>query len=402
MADIRDILANELHGAKKDGSSAEKTNNTIKRKRKPKNMSREVFSLLGNAVAPLVPAQTTKSNKRKSKKKTSGKWKFASFDNVASRKKTDLTLFHWVRADIEYPEYPFAKFNVKMSPVPTYTDQEYEETIKPMHQSENWSREETDKLFSLCSSYELRWPVIHDRFSISYEDAVKRDRGKASNRTLTELKQRFYDSCKALLQSQKKDHEANEYTYDFEADKTRTEMLDRAYRRTKAEEIEEKRLRAELKEINTELHRLERAVKANTKMKKKFILGTTENVDATSSFAAGPTLWLPSMFVKSRNYLRSARMNARHTVSGPGNRQLKKMDMVIQELGVPNDLMATDAICKTYSKLRKSVLKVLSLQKHLSKMEARMKAGSNSSSGGSTGGSGISVEPAKNRSRKGV
>ena len=244
-----------------------------------------------------------------------------------------------------------------------YTDQQYEEIIKPMHQSQNWSRDETDKLFSLCSSYELRWPVIHDRFSISYEDAVKRGSGKASDRTLTELKQRFYDCCKALLQVRRKIMKRMNTHMILRQTRHVQRCFDRAYRRTKAEEIEEKRLRAELKDINTELHRLERAVKANTKMKKKFILGTTENVDATSSFAAGPTLWLPAMFVKSRNYLRSARMNARHTVSGPGNRQLKKMDMVIQELGVPNDLMATDAICKTYSKLRKSVLKVLSLQK---------------------------------------
>ena len=290
MADIRDILANELHTAKGNNNSVKKTQGAKKRKRKPKNMSREVFSLLGNAIPALVPAPTTKVHKRKSKRGP-GKWKWASFDNASSRKKKDLTLFHWVRADIEYPEYPFAKFNVKMNPVPTYSDQQYEQILKPLHSSQNWSREETDKLFSLCTNYELRWPVIYDRFSISYEDAVKRNSQTVSSRNLTELKQRFYDCSKALLQSQNKDLEANQYTYDVKADSARTEQLNRAYRRTKSEEAEEKRLKVELKNINTELHRLERAVKTNAKTKKKFILGTTENVDATSSFAAGPTLW---------------------------------------------------------------------------------------------------------------
>lgn len=257
--------------------------------------------------------------------------------------------------------------------------------------SKKWSRDDTDKLFSLASKYELRWPVIFDRFSVSYDDAVAR-KSVSNARTLPDLKQRFYDCSKALLLNQKKIHEASQYVYDFDADKTRSEQLDRSYRRTKAEEAEEKRLKEELKSINSELHRLERCVKEKSKNKKKFLLGTTENVEATSSFAAGPTLWLPSMFVKSRNYLRSARMSARQNASGPGNRQLKKMDMIISELGVSGDLMATDVICKTYSKLRKSVLKVLSLQKHLSSLEARMN---------STTASVPSVEPARKRARKG-
>ena len=107
------------------------------------------------------------------------------------------------------------------------------------------------------------------------------------------------------------------------------------------------------------------------------------------------------MFVKSRNYLRSARMNSRHTVSGPGNRQLKKMDLFISELGVPNDLMATDAICKAYSKLRKSVLKVLSLQVTIV-LEAKMKASSIDGSSSDVGGDAtMGDEPARKRSKKG-
>ena len=207
MSDVRDILANELAS---NGTTSD-VKQTKKRKRKPKNVSREVFSLLGNAVPSLVPAAATR---KRNKKKGSGKWKWTSFTNASSRKKSDLTLNHWVRADIEYPEYPFAKFNVKMNPIPTYvvlassnvtltnlhkythihrySDDEYESIVKPLHLSKKWSRDDTDKLFSLASKYELRWPVIFDRFSVSYDDAVAR-KSVSNARTLPDLKQRFYD-----------------------------------------------------------------------------------------------------------------------------------------------------------------------------------------------------------------
>ena len=44
-------------------------------------------------------------------------------------------------------------------------NEEYDSLIKA--DSGTWSREETDYLFDLCEQYDLRWPVISDRYQVS-------------------------------------------------------------------------------------------------------------------------------------------------------------------------------------------------------------------------------------------
>lgn len=45
-----------------------------------------------------------------------------------------------------------------------YDDEEYESLIKA--DSGNWTRAETDYLFELLDRFDLRWPVITDRFEV--------------------------------------------------------------------------------------------------------------------------------------------------------------------------------------------------------------------------------------------
>jgi hypothetical protein len=42
----------------------------------------------------------------------------------------------------------------------TYTDEEYDVLL----QVPNWTRSETDHLIDICYRYDLRWPVIVDRY----------------------------------------------------------------------------------------------------------------------------------------------------------------------------------------------------------------------------------------------
>ena len=84
-------------------------------------------------------------------------WTWAPF---ASSSRSDGAMFkHWVRKNVEYTDYPYAKFDVHMDPV-TYTPEEYEAHL----QSEIWTRSETDRLMELARIFECRWPVIFDRF----------------------------------------------------------------------------------------------------------------------------------------------------------------------------------------------------------------------------------------------
>ncbi len=63
-------------------------------------------------------------------------------------------------APIRYEdEFPMEKFNVKAN-VPIYTPEQYEAHFK----SEEWTKEETDYLMSLCRDFDLRWIVISDRY----------------------------------------------------------------------------------------------------------------------------------------------------------------------------------------------------------------------------------------------
>lgn len=59
------------------------------------------------------------------------------------------------------PEYSFARYNTTTN-VYSYSSDEYVSHLRD--ESGNWSREETDYLFSLCHRYDLRWFVIKDRW----------------------------------------------------------------------------------------------------------------------------------------------------------------------------------------------------------------------------------------------
>ncbi len=65
-----------------------------------------------------------------------------------------------------------------------YTESEYQQCL----QTDGWSKTETDHLLELCRQYDLRFPVVHDRW----------DRSKFAARTIEEMKERYYDICNCL------------------------------------------------------------------------------------------------------------------------------------------------------------------------------------------------------------
>ena len=137
-------------------------------KKKPKGMSREVFDLIGRGQDALVPSMqsnsTVASGAFKSKRVSAlkGKWIWAPFTSSARPKdEVNKTFHHWVKADVQYNDYPYAKFNVKLD-APLYTDDEYEHLLK----SDKWTRAETDHLMYICYKYDLRWPVVTDRYNM--------------------------------------------------------------------------------------------------------------------------------------------------------------------------------------------------------------------------------------------
>ena len=107
--------------------------------------------------------------------KPARKWIWANF---ASSARTDgLLLNHWVRHGVDYPDYPYAKFDVHLDGI-SYTDEEYRDKL----QHDTWTRSETDHLLELVRKLELRWPVIYDRWFESYNYSTA-DTSNASNTT---------------------------------------------------------------------------------------------------------------------------------------------------------------------------------------------------------------------------
>lgn len=155
-----------------DGNNKQKLNK--KNQTKPKGMSRELFALMGpDGLTPSI--QTNQSNLFKDKRQhlMHGKWVWSKFRNSA--RNDDLQCSHWIKTELQGYDYTYAKFNVKIEPI-SYKDDEYEALL----QNPNWTRSETDHLMFLCYEYDLRWPVIADRYEAS------------SPRTVEELMHRYY------------------------------------------------------------------------------------------------------------------------------------------------------------------------------------------------------------------
>jgi DNA methyltransferase 1-associated protein 1 len=198
MGDIADILGLSSNNNHKDGLSQEaskilgtsesmKSKNSSKLVKKPKGMSREVFSLLGqdNLTSSLQPQLTIQqSNTFKSKRSaiSSGKWVWSEvFESSSNRTRNYPKIYHWMKSDLQNIEYPYLKFDVQLDRV-TFTHEEYETLLR----SEKWTESESEYLLDLCYTYELRWPVILDRYSLQ------------PPRRTEELQHRFYSILSSL------------------------------------------------------------------------------------------------------------------------------------------------------------------------------------------------------------
>lgn len=110
--------------------------------------------------------------------------------------------------------YPFGRFNRQVDLI-KYTDKEYKDIIE---QSEfdngDWTKQETDHLWRLSERFNLRFIVMADRFEVvsDDEDKLRKRDLKAKNkkqnaitkyteRTVDEIKDRYYAVSKAVLES---------------------------------------------------------------------------------------------------------------------------------------------------------------------------------------------------------
>ncbi|KIJ57071.1 hypothetical protein M422DRAFT_57555 [Sphaerobolus stellatus SS14] len=256
-ADIRDILSlpNPNHpagpsnapGAGPSAPPPPPQQKKAPKHTKPEGISRELYSLIGDNAPSLAAVQRAKVKMRAKPDLGRGKvrWEWRSFTNGA--RDDGLKLGHWEKIKAEQPvDYPFAKYNTSTN-VYSYTAEEYETLLK----DDEWTKEETDYLFSLVKEYDMRWYVIFDRYEFPAGE------GEAVvERQLEDLKARYYSVCRKLIRSRPWAGEEaqrttliNSYLFDKDRERTRKKYVSSLFARTPEQIAEEDALYLEIKKL---------------------------------------------------------------------------------------------------------------------------------------------------------
>jgi len=357
------------------------------------------------------------------------KWVWAPFSSSARQ---DGALFHhWVKSHVEYPDYPYARFDVHLDFL-HYTEEEYDLFCKGTEKDLDegyapWTKSETDILLNLCKQYELRWPVIYDRYRQLLED------NGVKLRTVEELQYRYYTISTALtkarveaavneemdavsasnkviaassgnsapdalasgthmspqLVKQAMKHRivshlgtgASTREFAFQKERARRLQSELLWNRSRKEEKTETKLREELKLIETQLRKLKKsgkhilaaqeAASAAAEAGMPLAEDASSLIETTStafdaSFASSGLLGNPGV-----PFLQSSRLALPPAAAGGALNKalLKKLELTLQELNIPEKPIATKRICDACDIARKSILTLLTLQKIASQRE---------------------------------
>ena len=418
---------------------------------KKEKLSREVLELLSGGtvggaptdlppIVPSFPGAHYKITGKLATEVTGGsstvpppnkrtKWVWAPFSSSARH---DGALFHhWVKSHVEYPDYPYARFDVHLDSL-HYTEEEYDLFCKGTEKDLDegyapWTKSETDILMNLCKQYELRWPVIYDRYRQLLED------NGVELRTLEELQYRYYAISTALIKARVEaavDEEvdavsasnkviavssgnsapdalasgthmspqlvkqamkhrivshlgtgASTREFAFQKERARRLQLEVLWNRSRKEEEIETKLREELKLIETQLRKLKKsgkhilaaqeAASAATEAGIPLVEDASSLIETASTafdapFASSGLLGNPGV-----PFLQSSRLALPPATAGGvlNKTLLKKLELTLQELNIPEKPIATKRVCDACDIARKSILTLLTLQKIASQRE---------------------------------
>ncbi|KAK3384185.1 hypothetical protein B0T24DRAFT_74435 [Lasiosphaeria ovina] len=205
-----------------------------------KGLAREVQNLGGDNPIAIVPEAAVFKKRRVISRKPAARWELRPFTNSARGDDGALILRHWrrktdhdappdameedgepgpvenaadgerqVEKTIKTEDSTFAKFNVEIS-IPQYNDDQYRANLE----RSDWSKEETGYLLKLVQDYDLRWPIIWDRYDYSPQtfpvngEAVNGDSTavvpvKGEQRSMEALKARYYEVATVMMSVQK-------------------------------------------------------------------------------------------------------------------------------------------------------------------------------------------------------
>ncbi|KAJ2993141.1 DNA methyltransferase 1-associated protein 1 [Globomyces sp. JEL0801] len=159
----------------------------------------------------LAPLQLTRDYRNQSKEKVA-KWEWKQV-------LPHCNLHSWVKEGSVVDSSILETFKLE------YSEEEYNTHLS----NPNWSKEETDYLFHLCSEYNLRFPIIMDR----YDQPIQR--------SMEDIKARYYQVCKKLAAVK-----TAGYTFVESKEKLRKEHINKLLSRTPEQLLEEELLYHEI------------------------------------------------------------------------------------------------------------------------------------------------------------
>lgn len=384
-------------------------------RRKPEGMHRELFNLLSSSDkdAPLYPSDFAQSRSGGYKQvranlsiKKPRKWLWTPFLNPA--RKDHLQLFHWRRvADPNEPpkEYPFAKLNTRIdNHIPKYDEKEYNMLLL----CDQWTKEETDYLLDMCTRFDLRFVVIHDRWD--------RRRFPVA-RTVEDFKERYYFVYNQLAKARAFMEPPKCKEYDAQHERKRKQQLTNLFNRTQEQIEEEENLVSELKKIEQRKRERERKTQdlqkimdaAERSAESKRQEPHTPHVgrpsgsgmrgvpgrrpgrssgrpvrDSTSSTSAPHISGVAANLLDSNTVaikfpdfktsgtsLRSQRLKLPASL---GAKKMKALEQMITELGLDQFPMPTESIIQNFNDLRSDLLLLYEIKVHLANTDFEMQS----------------------------
>lgn len=292
--DVRDVLNLPADGIAPRPSKKQKT---AAPRPNLKGLAREVQSLGGDNPIAIVPEVSLYKKRRLANRKPATRWELRPFKNSA-RDDDSLVLRHWrkktdrgpaptdgdgiaegeaaegvaaEKAEVSEQKEPdiedsaFVKFNVKVD-VPEYNEEQYNAKL----QSDDWTKDETDYLIQLVKDFDLRWPIIWDRYEYSPKqpEDVDMDGDGAKTavvpvpapkpRATEDLKARYYQVAAKMMEVQKPRQYMTQAEWDLhtmmlnfnpEQERQRKKFALNTMSRSKEEAKEEESLLIEVKRI---------------------------------------------------------------------------------------------------------------------------------------------------------
>ncbi len=347
--DLRDVL--NLPSDQSGAPRPSKKQRTGAPRPNLKGLAREVQNLGGDNPIAIVPEVSFFKKRRFASRKPAVRWELKAFTNSAREDDGSLVLRHWKRKAEHGPPPPpeptqgptdsqpsesgpdgdkkedqpedssFAKFNVRV-PIPQYNEDQYRSNL----QSNDWTKEETDYLLELANDFDLRWPIVWDRYEFVPKPLVEGDAEGSSTavvpaskpRTMEDLKARYYDVAAKMMAVQKPaqymtrpEFELYEMMQNFnpEQERKRKEFALNTMARSKDEAREEESLLLEIKRI---LARTERFNEERRELYNRLDYPATDSDITSFKSSAG----LQNLL---QNLMSTDKSKKRKSIMGPGD-----------------------------------------------------------------------------------